>query len=162
MAKVSGTFSIWSRALRHLAAACPGKGLLQLERPLSQYTSKQVERMVFKAIRLEEVWSEPDPTSVRKRELHRDDAYRVANLIPGGRWLLWGTRKDPGRIDYYDLEVEDFSPRVLVAPSDRTGPGSPTIMALSIEEDAPIFPFQMVIFYVEWGKSWHVTGIQSH
>lgn len=114
---------------------------------------------MIRAVRLEAAWDDPGPTALQARELLREEnqySRDVVQLIPGGRWLLVGTSESPGRVDYYDLDRKNPSPRVLISPSKLTGPGGPNVIHVDMRH-SPVLSFNLLTLYDDWGKFFYAS-----
>lgn len=146
---MSTAHSTWSQALRQVAAACPSRGLLELERPLLTYTSAELEEMVTRVVRLDQAWSRPQPAPNRLRYFLHSMGISQGHLLPGGRWLLLAGDTSAEGVDYYDLDLDQdmLMSRLLLPPGFSLGEGTriPTEMVIDIKINEPLLTFDLAL-----------------
>lgn len=119
--------------------------MLELERPICLYTIEELENLVVRAVKLEDVWTSANPTPVRRTQLRRPDASSIQQLLPGGRWLLLGTSDAADGIDYFDLDEKEPKPRPLILPEDIVGKGDIAELAIDIQENVSLLTFELAL-----------------
>lgn len=144
---MSRTYSVWSTALRYLAASSPSLQLLDLERPFLSYSSSELERIVSRQVRLEKNWTSPAPTPRQLRELKVGAPFTFVEFVPGGRWMIVGTCEDKGRLLYCALDSDTAELKPLIEDDERTGPGYPRVISICMNGDSEFLEFDMALIY---------------
>ncbi|KAG8901873.1 hypothetical protein FRB99_005029 [Tulasnella sp. 403] len=105
---ISKTKAIWLRLYRTLEGIINPHSRRVLDRPLSSYSSSDVEAMVLKMASLELIWASNNPQPRITRKLPLD--LNLISLVPGGRWLLATASRPHWCVVCYDIHDLDRAP----------------------------------------------------
>ncbi|KAF9557904.1 hypothetical protein CPC08DRAFT_764265 [Agrocybe pediades] len=142
---------IWTHLFWKCERASPGS--LALEKPLTMYSSKELERVVLSWESSRVGWHTRDGIPSRQRTLHipNDCLHDIAlsgehyrhYLVPGGRWLL-AFRID-GQISYYDLESAEYEKGRILVPGyiEKCGAINDVSFSVDISDRLPLRDFKM-------------------
>ncbi|TFK72876.1 hypothetical protein BDN72DRAFT_284575 [Pluteus cervinus] len=130
---------------------------LWLELPVESYNSEELEHLILRRKSADTRYEKSVESLIlpqRTLPFRRDGQYDSLCLVPGGRWLLFSTRR--GSVTYYDLNSEGFTRQELI-PEKRTK--SITSMCVDVDLDSPTLKFNLVLVTVEF--SGPVDGHQA-
>lgn len=96
-----------------MANAVPYGPPLLLEKPLEEFTTPELERLVVRNAHLDWRWQRGVTSLPRTRPV----SSRAGNegfLIEGGRWYFECSHDGSGHVWYYDLDAEPVTERLLL------------------------------------------------
>ncbi|KAG8997582.1 hypothetical protein FRB93_014040 [Tulasnella sp. JGI-2019a] len=140
---ISKTSDVWSNALRSFVELNPALAP-QLDRPKSAYTSRELEALVVKLIKLQKNWTDDSPNPTQMREIAFQDFTECGTLVPGGRWLLTGKTD---HLAFYDLDNLNPTERVLIQPTDAAEMARPYTIVVSVETNEPLLTFYVLMAF---------------
>ncbi|KAF4622088.1 hypothetical protein D9613_009449 [Agrocybe pediades] len=169
---------IWTHLFWKCERASPGS--LTLEKPLTMYSSKELERVVLSWESSRVGWHTRDGIPSRQRTLHipNDCLHDIAlsgehykhYLVPGGRCLL-AFRID-GQISYYDLESAEYEKGRILVPGyiEKCGTINDVSFSVDISDRLPFRDFKMAQhvhddhYHGRWPgygiiKIWHIDFV---
>lgn len=124
-----------------------------LDRPLEFYTSWDLERLVLRWVTAASACKmilcknrRLDDVIIQTREI-RTQTVACMQLVAGGRWLLTATRH--GSVDYFDLDAAPCKRVPLISSQFSDGAESCLFMTVDIVEEAPVFSFNLAIFFIQ-------------
>ncbi|KAG9018301.1 hypothetical protein FRB93_000004 [Tulasnella sp. JGI-2019a] len=99
---------------------------MRLERPISTYSSAELEALVIQMVRLDANWKSDNPKPCRIRQINRMVDLDDILLLPGGRWLLLLNGGSSSRLTVVDLDTPNMDEQILaelgnVSPGEDAG-----------------------------------------
>ena len=129
---------------------------LRLERPMEQYISQELECLVLRRARVENIRKIPTrltPALTRRFPIVNSDDVTSLILIDGGRWLL--TASGTGSVSYYDLDARHPVKMLLIPDQMEYLPDfhHAARMALDICNESTLLSFNLVLYSSRGGAS---------
>lgn len=131
---ISQERSLWMQALQNLSTERPDMSPI-FERPLSTYSTRELQHALRRAYKLNHMWqtSHPTPSSVREISL----PHEMVTLVPGGRWILSYTQSWPFEVFCHDLHSPRITERLLFRADLPEGR---RIRAIEVSNDRSAIP----------------------
>lgn len=146
--------SIWKALLQNHLDRSPY--VQRLERPISLYTSTELEYSLLRRIATQGAWSAPGFSPFQRLISPENGDVHSAHLVPGGRWLLVFSQTH--EVHYYDLDNPSAPARLLMAFDFEECENKILVMDLDreIDPNAPFLSFN-VAFSIQL-----LEGSRSH
>ncbi|KAG9018303.1 hypothetical protein FRB93_000006 [Tulasnella sp. JGI-2019a] len=121
---------------------------MRLERPISTYSSAELEALVIRMVRLDANWKSANPKPCRIRQINRMVELDDTLLLPGGRWLLLLNRESSSRLTVIDLDTPSMDEQILAELGDNSLEEDTSYwrMFASTYESSPMLAWDVIVY----------------
>ncbi|RDB15300.1 hypothetical protein Hypma_004715 [Hypsizygus marmoreus] len=138
--QTSKIHTVWAHMyFQHLNAS---PATLRTEEPLDCYSAVELERYVLRRASADLAWKAEHPKPTRSCSIHHP--WDRLCLVPGGRWLLTGS-KTPSSVLVYDLDLPDPTPSILLEEAGLYEPQEVGNICVDLDDQAPTLTFNMAL-----------------
>ncbi|KAG8993708.1 hypothetical protein FRB94_010450 [Tulasnella sp. JGI-2019a] len=137
---------------------------MRLERPISTYSSAELEALVIRMVRLDANWKSANPKPCRIRQINRMVELDDTLLLPGGRWLLLLNRESSSRLTVIDLDTPSMDEQILAELGDNSLEEDTSYwrMFASTYESSPMLAWDVIVYKSGEVDSYTFREIFSH